>query len=153
MVDLTLALADRPDEFNLALFVHVLSALVLIGAVGFSLFALGGIWRGGAESWRLAYRAIVWVTIPAWFAMRISSQWILDKEGLEDAELEWIDIGFATSEPSLVLLIIAGVIARVKSRRPEGTRAGWGGRIATGLVSTALLAFLFALWAMTTKPV
>jgi hypothetical protein len=151
VIDL-LAFPGRPDEFNLALFIHVLSALVLIGSVGFSLFALAGVWRGGADAWRLAYRAIVWVTIPAWFAMRISAQWLLSEEGLEDAELEWIDIGFATSEPSLILLIIAGVIARVKSRR-DGGAAGWGGRIATGLVSTALIAFLFALWAMTTKPV
>ena len=30
---------------------------------------------------------------------------------------------------------------------------GWGGRVAVGLVSICLVAYLVALWAMTTKPV
>ena len=129
------------------------STLALIGAVGLSLFALAGAWRGGADAWRLAYRAIVWVTIPAWFAMRLSAQWILDKQGLEDAELAWIDIGFQTAEPTLLLLIVAGVIARVKSRREGEAGGGIGGRVAVVLVGISLLAYLVALWAMTTKPV
>ena len=152
---ITLAIAERADSVDLPLFIHVLSALVLIGAIGLGLFALAGTWRGGSESWRLAYLAIVWAAIPAWVVLRGTAEWLLEENGLRDAELEWIDIGFAVSEPTLLLLILAGVIARVKAKRTaeRGDTPGWGGRIASGLVSTALIGLLFALWAMTTKPV
>ena len=153
MTATTLA-AIRADSVDLPLFLHVLGSLTLIGAVVLALLALSGIWRGGTDAWRLAYRSIVWVAIPAWFVMRLTAQWLLDEQGLEDAELEWIDIGFAVAEPMLLLLVLAGVISRVKKNSAErGDRPGWGGRIATGLVSTCLLGLLFALWAMTTKPV
>ncbi|MGH2923427.1 MAG: hypothetical protein ACRDKH_05295 [Solirubrobacterales bacterium] len=146
--------AIRPNEWELPLFLHVLSALVLIGAVVLALLALMGIWRGGPGAWRYTYLTISWVALPAWIVLRLTSEWILDKEGLQDAELEWIDIGFSIAEPTFLLLIIAAVIARVKKGQAEdGAAPGWGGRIATGLVSTCLLGLLFALWAMTTKPV
>ena len=150
---MTLFLATRPDEWDLPLFLHVLGALTLIGAVVLGLLALTSVWRGGTDSWRLAYRAIVWVAIPAWFVMRLTAQWLLDEEGLEDAELAWIDIGFQTAEPTLILLIIAGVISRVKKNQAEGgADPGWGGRVAVAFVAISLVAYLVALWAMTTKP-
>lgn len=153
MIALTLA-AIRADSVDLPLFLHVLAALTLVGAVVLALLALGGIWRGGPDAWRTAYVSIAWVAIPAWLVMRVSAEWLLDETGLRDAELEWIDIGFSVAEPTLLLLIIAAVIARVKRKRvsERGDTPGWGGRIATGLVSTCLLGLLFALWAMSTKP-
>ena len=147
---LTLA-AIRPDEWELPLFLHVLGALTLIGAVVLGLLALTSVRRGGAPAWRTSYRAIVWVAIPAWFVMRLTAQWLLDKEGLEDAELAWIDIGFMAAEPTFLLLIIATVIAWRRSKAADGPSVA--ARIATGLVGISLLAYLVALWAMTTKPV
>lgn len=143
--------AIRPDEVNLALFAHVLTALTLIGAVGLALFALAGSWRGGMEARRLAFRSLLWGAIPAWILMRGAAQWILSEERLEDAELEWIEIGFATAEPTFLLLVIATVIAWRRTKAPEGPSVA--DRIAIGLVSTCMIAYLFALWAMTTKPV
>ena len=149
---MTLALSTRPGEWDLPLFLHILGALILIGAVVLGLLALTSVWRGGAPAWRTSYLAIAWVAIPAWFVMRLTAEWLLDKEGLGDAELTWIDIGFQAAEPSLILLIIAATIARVKSRA-EGVEPGWGGRVAVAAVSISLIAYLVALWAMTTKPV
>ena len=143
--------AIRPDEWELPLFLHVLSALVLIGAVTLALAALAGGWRtGSAQSARLAFRALLYAVIPSWIVMRLTAQWLLDKEGLEDADFAWIDIGFMTAEPTFLLLVVATVIAWRRSKA-DGPSAG--GRIATVLVAITLIAYLVALWAMTTKPV
>jgi hypothetical protein len=143
--------AIRPDEWELPLFLHVLSAFVLIGAVALALVALAGGWRSGsAQSARLAYRALSYGAIPAWIAMRLTAQWLLDKQGLEDAEFAWIEIGFMAAEPTFVLLLIATVIARLR-QKADGASAGQ--KIATVLVAVSLVAYLVALWAMTTKPV
>ena len=145
--------AIRPDEWNLPLFLHVLSALVLIGAVTLALLALAGGWRSGsAASARLAFRSLLYAVVPAWIVMRGSAQWLLSEEGLdgEDVELAWIDVGFMAAEPTFLLLVIATAIAW---RRSRSDGPGLGGRIATVLVAVSLIAYLVALWAMTTKPV
>jgi hypothetical protein len=143
--------AIRPDEWELPLFLHVLSALILIGAVTLALVALVEGWRSGsAQSSRLAFKSLLYAVIPAWIAMRLTAEWLLDKEGLNDADFAWIDIGFMTAEPTFLLLVIATVIAW---RRTKSDGPSIAGRIATGLVGFTLVAYLVALWAMTTKPV
>jgi hypothetical protein len=146
----------RPDSWDLPLFVHILSAMALVGATTLAVASLAAAWRNGSLALtRLGYRALLLGVIPAWIVMRLSAEWIVDKEGLEDADLAWIDIGFIVAEPILLLVIIATVLAGLAMRRASrGDSAGpsVGARVATGLVSFALLAYLVAVWAMTTKP-
>jgi hypothetical protein len=148
--------AVRPDDWNFPLFLHVLSAMVLVGAVVLSLTALAGASRGGSVATvRLGYRSLLVVAIPAWIVMRLTAQWLLDKENLEDLELQWVDIGFVVTEPGLLLLLggtlLAGLAARAVGRG-EGPASG---RIRAATILTALLlvAYLVAIWAMTTKPI
>jgi hypothetical protein len=147
---------SRPDSWDLPLFVHILSSMTLVGATTLAVASLAGAWKNGSLALtRLGYRALLLGVIPAWLAMRVSAQWIVDKEGLEDADLAWIDIGFMAAEPVFLLVIIATVLSGVAMRRAgRGDAAGpsVGVRVATGLVSFALLAYLVAVWAMTTKP-
>jgi hypothetical protein len=146
----------RPDEWNLALFVHVLGALALVGAITFATTSLAAAWRGGSlAATRIGYRTLIWAVIPAWIVMRGGAQWIADKEDLLDSEAAWIGIGFITAEPVFLLLIIATVLAGLAVRRAgrSGAEApSTGVRVATGLVAFALAAYVVALWAMTTKP-
>jgi hypothetical protein len=141
--------AIRPDEWNFPLFIHVLSAMVLFGGVVLAVVSAAG---GSQAGLRLGFRSLLIAAIPAWIAMRLSAQWIADEQGWLDEGVEapeWIDIGFATSEGSLLFLIAATVCAGMGARRE---RAG-GLRTATVvLVSIAIVAYLVALWAMTTKP-
>jgi hypothetical protein len=147
---------SRADNLDLPLFVHILSAMTLVGATTLAVASLAGAWRNGSLALtRLGYRALLLGVIPSWIVMRVSAQWIADKEGLEDADLTWIDIGFIAAEPVFLLVIIATVLAGLAMRRAaRGDAAGpsIGARVATGLVSFALLAYLVAVWAMTTKP-
>ena len=154
----------RPDEQNLALFVHVLGALALVGATVYATTSLAAAWRGGSlTATRAGYRALLVGVIPAWFVMRIGAQWIADKEGFVDLDdpPAWIDIGFITAEPFLLLVIIATVLAGLAVRRAGrdgrtdhagGDAPSVGVRVAAGLTGFTLLAYLVALWAMTTKP-
>ena len=146
---MTLLAAIRPDEWNFPLFVHVLSAMVLFGAVVLAALSLAGNSQAGL---RLGFRSLLIGAIPSWIAMRLSAQWIADEEGLLDEGVEspaWVDIGFMTSEASLLVLIAATVCARIASRRET---AG-GLRTATVvLVSITIVAYVVAIWAMSTKP-
>jgi hypothetical protein len=83
--------------------------------------------------------------------LRVSAQLVLDKEGLNDADLAWIDIGFMVTDMGVLLLIIAGVLLGRAARRGQAGPT-IGARVATGLVSVLLVAYLVAIWAMTTKP-
>jgi hypothetical protein len=154
---MTLLAAIRPDDWNLPLFLHVLGAMALVGALVLVALSLASA-RGGdsAAGLRLAYRALLLGAIPAWIAMRVGAQWIASKEGLDDLDEPpaWVDIGFLTSEPTLLLLIAATVGAGIASRRArEGGRAFGGlNTAALVLVSITLLAYVLAIWAMSTKP-
>ena len=156
---MTVLATIRPDDWNLPLFLHVLGAMTLVGAVVLVVASLAFA-RGGdsAAGLRLAYRTLLFAVIPSWIVMRVGAQWIASKEGLDDLEdpPAWIDIGFLTSEPTLLLLIAATVCAGVAARRArDGGGRGFGGLNKTALVLVAitLAAYVLALWAMSTKPV
>ena len=148
----------RPDEWNLPLFLHLLGAMTLVGALVLVVVSLASA-RGGdsAPGLRLAYRSLLFAAIPAWIVMRLGAQWIASKEGLDDLDdpPAWVDIGFITSEPTLLLLIAATVCAGIAARRArEGGRAFGGlNTAALVLVSITLAAYVLAIWAMSTKPV
>jgi hypothetical protein len=145
----TVLAAIRPDDWNFPLFIHVLSAMVLFGAVVLAAVSVGGNPQAGL---RLGFRSLLIGAIPAWIAMRLSAQWIASEENLLDEDVEtpaWVDIGFMTSEASLLVLIAATVCAGIAARRGRGG----GLRTATVvLVGITIVAYVVALWAMTTKP-
>jgi hypothetical protein len=146
--------AIRSDSIDLALTLHVLSAMVLVGTLALAAAALFASWRGGAIGLvRLGFRSLLWAALPAWVAVRLSAQWVLDEEGLGEADLTWVDIGFIVSEPTLLLLIAATVLSGRELRRMGSEdETGAMTRAAAVLVAITIAAYLVAIWAMTTKP-
>ena len=135
----------RPDDWNLALFFHVLGAMVLVGALLLAATALAG---NGAGSLRLGYRALLIAALPSWLVMRVAAQWVLDESGIDDEEA-WVGIGFITSELGLLLLIAATVCAGLALRR--GNRPGL--QRASLILSVLLIVmYVVTIWAMTDKP-
>jgi len=153
----TLAFLTRDDSWDLPLFVHILGALVLVGALTLSAVSLIAAWRSGSAALtRLGFMSLFYGAIPGYIVMRAGAQWIAHKEGLEDADLSWINIGFSVSDLGFVVLVISLVIGGIGVRRinrGESGAASISARIATGLISLFLVACLVAVWAMTTKPV
>src|SRR4051794_25839726 len=147
--------AIRPDSLNIALLVHVLGAMVLVGALVLAVGALVAAWRSSSTDLvRLGYRALLWGALPAWVVMRVGAQWIVDKEGLGDSSLSWVGIGFGTSEGGLLFMIVATILAGLAVRRASrGDALGGGARVAAVLVSLLVAVYVVAIWAMTTKPV
>jgi hypothetical protein len=137
--------AIRPDDWNLALFVHILGAMALVGSLGLVATSIA------ADNVRLGFRTLWIAVIPSWIVMRAGAQWIASKEGVDDIDPtpSWVDIGYSTSEGSFLLLIIATICAGIAARRARGG----GLRTATlVLVGISLAAYVFAIWAMATKP-
>jgi hypothetical protein len=138
--------AIRPDDWNLALFVHILGAMALVGALALVVVALA------ERNVRLGYRALLLGVLPGWIVMRGGAQWIAEKEKVDDLDPvpSWVDIGYSVSDPMLLLIIIATVCAGLAARRQRQ-----GGPLrGTALVLTVimLVAAFVAVWAMSTKP-
>jgi hypothetical protein len=152
--------ADRPSEWDLPLFVHVLGAMALVGALVLAIVYLVPAWRGGSlEAVTSGYRVLLYAALPSFLVMRVAAEWVADKEGYsdlpDDAIPDWIGIGYITADLSGLLLIIsliAGGIALRRARRAGGGDGGSRMRVPTVLVSIMLIAYLVAIWAMTTKP-
>jgi hypothetical protein len=142
---MSLLAAIRPDDWNIALFVHVLGAMVLVGALVLALTAMA------SRNLRLGYRALLFGAIPSWIAMRLGAQWIFSKEGLDDVDPapEWIDIGFITSEAGFLLIVAGTVCAGLAARRARGDGLRTATLVLTGIV---LVAYVVAIWSMTNKP-
>jgi hypothetical protein len=142
---MSLLAAIRPDDWNLALFVHLLGAMALVGSLVLVVTQIA------ADNLRLGFRTLLIAVIPSWIVMRVGAQWIASKEHVDDIDPtpSWIDIGYSTSEGSLLLLIAATVCAGIAARRARGG----GLRTATlVLVGISLVAYVVAIWAMSTKP-
>jgi hypothetical protein len=144
----------RPDAWNFPLLLHVFGALVLVGALVLAVSATFVAWRdGNAALVRLGYRSLLLGVLPAWVAMRAGGEWIASKEKLEDAKLTWLDIGFTTADAGLLVILIATLLGAFAARRAaSGDRAVGAGRVAGVLALALLIAYLVAVWTMTTKP-
>ena len=151
---------DRPGEWALPLFVHVLGAMVLVGALVLAIVYLVPAWRGGSiDGVTSGFRVLLYAALPSFLVMRISAEWVADKEGYndlpDDAIPDWIVIGYITGDLSALFLIISLIIGGValrRARRGDGGAGSTSTRVATVLVSIMLVAYLVAIWAMTTKP-
>ena len=147
----------RPDSLNFPLLLHLLGAMVLVGAVTLGVVSLVLAWRTSSEAMiRLGFRALAWAGLPAWVLMYGGALWIENKEGFDESGVtspSWIDIGHITAEGGLLLLLIATLLANLALRR---ARRGADGsaleRFAGGLVTIVLIGYVVAIWAMTTKP-
>jgi hypothetical protein len=134
----------RPDAWNPALFVHILGAMLLVGALALVLLAL--VWRDV----RLGFKALLFGVVPGWIVMRGGAQWIASKEGYDEGDVpSWVDIGFSISDPMLLLIVVATVCAGFAARRE---RAGGLRTAALALAGIMLAACAVAIWAMATKP-
>ena len=144
----------RPDDINVALLVHVVGAMAMVGAlVTTAAAALVG-WRDETASLlRLSYKTLLFVAFPAFIVMRVGAEWTFFKENLDDApEQAWVDIGYVTSDFGGLLLLIALILGGIGLRR---TRSGGGTGLlkASGVIAAVLIAiYVVAVWAMGAKP-
>jgi hypothetical protein len=147
--------AVRPDVVNLALLVHVVGAMVLVG--GLVTAATAGIvgWRDeAADLRRFSYKTLLAVVLPGYVVMRAGAQWVYAEEHLDDAPIDpaWVAIGFITADVGLLLLLLALILGGIGLRL---SRSGRGGALlkASIVIATVLLAaYVVAVWAMGAKP-
>jgi uncharacterized membrane protein len=145
----------RTSDWETPLFLHVVGAMLLVGGLFAVAVALTAAWRaeeGEAVSLtRIAYRTLFIVVLPAFIAMRIGAQWVLDKSPF-DEDQGWVGVGFMTSDLGAVLLIVSLVLAGLGLRRSNRAPGRLPSRIVTVVTLVLLAAYVVTIWAMTTKP-
>lgn len=138
---------------DLALFMHVLGAMLLVGGLlaGTSLLAFA---RGDLALLRLGYRTLVLVGVPSYAMLWGAGHWVYSEQGLDESPIDaaWTKIGFLVVELGAVLFLVALALGGVGLRRMRDGRGH--GLVQATVVLTALLiaALLFAAWAMSAKP-
>ena len=151
MTDLLAAI--RPDSWNFPLLLHVLGAMILVGATLTAGSALAFA-RGNAQILRLGYWSLLVVGLPSYALMWGAAHWIYSKEGLDDSFVDsaWTTIGLVVAEGGAALFVAALIVGGIGVRR---LRDGGGEGLlkATMVLSLVLLAaFVVAVWAMAGKP-
>ena len=144
----------RPDSWNFPLFVHVLGAMILVGATltGASTLAFA---RGDTRMLRLGYWSLLAVGLPGYVLMRIGAEWTADKEGFNDEGVSaptWLDTGYFIADLGLLVFLVALIVGGVGVYR---LRTGKGAGLLNGTMVLSLLllaAFIVAIWAMAGKP-
>jgi hypothetical protein len=145
----------RPHDIDLALFVHIAGAMILVG--GLLTAAVAGIigWRDGAATLRrFSVLTLLAVALPGWIIMRVGAEWTYNKEHLNSltSNPTWLGIGFSLADGGGVLLLLALVLGGIGMRR---ARQGKGDRLlrASGAIAAVLVvAYAVAVWAMGAKP-
>jgi hypothetical protein len=122
------------------LFLHVLGAMILFGAV------LAGLIAGLAKLPRPTLAALG-AAIPAWVVTIVGAYWIEHDEGLDHSNATWLGIGHVVLEVGLLVLLAALGTAYwwARSEKPLA------GRISTSLAGVYLVLLSVALLAMSGK--
>ena len=150
----------RPDDWNLPLFLHVLGAMVLMGALVAVVTALLAAWNDDDVDRvellrRFGLRFLLYGVLPGFLVMRISAEWIRDKEfGDTDSEPDWIGVGYGVADLGALFLIVSIVLTAVAVRRARRQDADGRtlARVAGVLTALLLVLNVVAVWAMTAKP-
>jgi hypothetical protein len=143
--------AIRPHDIDFALFVHVLGAMALVGAVITSAGAAFIGWRDVTPRLRrFSYLPLLTVALPGWIIMRVGAEWTYSKEHLDKLPKSptWLGIGYTVADGGGVLLLLALILGGI------GYRRGRDGLLKASAVLAAILvvAYLVAVWAMGGKP-
>lgn len=153
---MTLLGALRPDEWNLPLFLHVLGAFMLVGALT---MAAGFLFRGRRDGSiamiRLGFRSLLYAALPSYIVLRVAAQWIAAEQGVDDADLAWINVGYISTDAGLLFLLTATISTGLVVRRATAEHDSAGGRwmgVASWLVAALVAVYLVAIWVMATKP-
>jgi hypothetical protein len=153
---MSLLAAVRPDDLNFLLFMHVLGAMVFVGALLLAGTVLAGAWNdGSAQRVRLGFRTLLIAVVPSYLVMRVFGQVLESKDDYKAAEESaWIGIGYGTTELGFLLIVASSIAAGVGSRKAlrDGGPVGTSGKVATVLVWIMVVLFTIAIWAMTAKP-
>src|SRR6478735_7214692 len=142
----------RSDSISIALFVHVIGAMVLVGGLLTAATAAIVGWKDEAAALRrFSYWTLLAVAFPGYIVMRVGAQWVEAKEHLDDLpdDPTWLGIGYITADLGGLIALILGGIGIRKSRN-----GGGGGLLRTsGAVATLLVAaYVVTVWAMGAKP-
>jgi multisubunit Na+/H+ antiporter MnhB subunit len=145
--------AVRPGSWNFPLFLHVLGAMLLVGATASVMVIAWAGWPSRPQRGVLA-RAAFWTmlvfALPAWLLMRVAAEWVYSKEPYNgDDDPGWLGTGFLVADIGLIVLLVTTGLAFWWSRRPDG---GWQGRVVAVLASVYLALLAVAWWAMSAKP-
>jgi uncharacterized membrane protein len=146
---------------ELALFLHVLGAMILVGGLvtADSAQLLG--WTrqtpvAAAAFSRIGFRALLLAALPGWILMRVGAEWIYAEAGWDEVDPSpgWLDMGAAIADLGGPILLVALVLAGLGARRvrKSGESASTLVRIATLLSLFLLAAYVVAVWAMSAKP-
>ena len=150
------ALIIRPDSWNLALLLHVGGAMALVASVAVAAVALIQGWRttdpSAASLKRFGARTLLYAAIPSYFVMRIAAEWIASREHLENSNATWLSDGFIAADFGGLLLLIATVVANMAVRRAPDSGLGKLAKVGAALSLILVALYVFAIWAMTTKP-
>jgi hypothetical protein len=149
----------RPSDWEFPLFVHVLGAVLLMGALFVSSWSLVAAWRrregtASVALTRFGLWSLLLGVVPAWFVMRLGAEWIYDREGFTgDDNPTWLGIGFLTADAGGIVLLVSLVLSIVGLRRlrPDGTSPVLA-RIVALLALVVLVAYGVTVWAMSAKP-
>jgi hypothetical protein len=137
----------RPDSWDLPLFLHVLGAIALVGAVAATCTLAA--W---SQRWpflrRITLLTMVLVVIPAWLLMWLPGQWVDSRSSIGDGK-GWLDVGFIVGDAGVVFVILACIFAWLGTRRPERR---WPGQAVAILAAIYLAALFVAMFAMSAKP-
>jgi len=140
----------RPDAWDFPLFLHVLGAVVLFGGTAsLVVVSLAGLRvpEHATLLRTLAFRTTLLVVWPSYIVMRVGAQWILSREGLDDAPAPgWVAVGLVVADGGIVVILLLTLLAWLALRR---ARAGvWF----AGLATLYVVALGVAWWAMSAKP-
>ena len=146
----------RPSSWNPLLFIHVFGAMLLVATMVLAIYSLVLARRRGDEpATRFAFRTLFMGVLPAYIVMRVGAQLIVDKEKLSDSKATWIGLGFSISDAGALLLLVTLLLAGLSARSAKGGTAVAGAkrlRVATILSGILVVAYVVAIYAMTTKP-
>ena len=136
--------ASRPE---FPLFLHILGAMILVGAVTAALVAqLSAVGpTDGDRLRRFSFRTLLLAALPAYIVMRIGAEWMYSKE-FGDSKAD--DPTWITADIGALLLLLALVTAGIASWKSKDGL----GKVSAVIAAIALAGWIVTIWAMGAKP-
>jgi hypothetical protein len=149
--------AIRGPGQDFPVLLHIVGATVVFGALLASVVSIAFA-RGEVRLFRVGYFSLLLVGVPALILMRLSGQWIYQKQRWDDVPDKfhptWLSIGFVVADWGALVLLVALVLGGIGLRRlRRGDANGATLLKATTVLSLVLIVgYVIAVWAMTGKP-